>query len=74
MGGRKMQLVRLAAKNFSSFASTGSINFLPGINLIVGQNNVGKSALLRAFDSDLMPDRHRGEHLYRKERLEIQEV
>jgi chromosome segregation ATPase len=65
-----MQLVRFSLRNFSSFRDTGWIELSPGTNLIVGPNNVGKSALLRAFDEKLADNRHRDEGIYQHERLE----
>ncbi len=56
--------------NFSSFKDTGWIEFAPGINLIVGQNNAGKSALLHAFDPFLDDNRHRDSITYLPHRLE----
>jgi hypothetical protein len=65
-----MRFLGISLKNFASFGDTAALDFEPGINLIVGQNNVGKSALLRVFDPNLADDRHRNEHSFRKERLE----
>jgi predicted ATPase len=66
-----MRFLGISIKNFASFGETAALDFEPGINLIVGQNNVGKSALLRVFDpNQLVDDRHRNEHSFRKERLE----
>jgi hypothetical protein len=65
-----MRLMRMRVTNFSSFKDTGWIEFSPGINLIVGQNNAGKSALLRVFELPLEDNRHRNAAEYRQERLE----
>ncbi len=54
-----MKLVRLRVRGFQSFEDTGDIEFVDGINLIVGQNNSGKSSLLRALQSSFADDRHR---------------
>lgn len=54
-----MKLARLRVQGFQSFEDTGEIEFADGINLIVGQNNSGKSALLRALQPVLTDDRHR---------------
>ncbi|MBB3570416.1 AAA family ATPase [Rhizobium sp. BK491] len=54
-----MRLVRARIKGFQSFSDSGDIEFEGGINLIIGQNNAGKSALLRALLPILADDRHR---------------
>jgi predicted ATPase len=54
-----MKLVRLRVRGFQSFEDTGNIEFVDGINLIVGQNNCGKSSLLRALQGSFADDRHR---------------
>lgn len=54
-----MKLARLRVRGFQSFEDTGEIEFADGINLIVGQNNSGKSALLRALQLSFADDRHR---------------
>lgn len=69
-----MYLKRINVKNYSAFKETGWIDFEPGINLIVGQNNSGKSALLRVFEAGLSDDRHRNADEYRYERLEAPQL
>ena len=54
-----MRLRKIRVKNFQSFSNSGEINFADGFNLIIGQNNSGKSALLRAMLISLPDDRHR---------------
>jgi len=54
-----MRLRRMRAVGFQSFADSGSIEFGEGINLIIGQNNSGKSALLRALQTNPPADPHR---------------
>lgn len=54
-----MKLIKARVRGFQSFGDTGEVEFVEGINLIVGQNNSGKSALLRALLPDLPNDRHR---------------
>lgn len=54
-----MRLVDARVIGFQSFDDTGVIEFQPGINLLVGQNNAGKSALLRALQASILDDRHR---------------
>lgn len=54
-----MKLLSARIRGFQSYTDSGDINFTDGINLIVGQNNAGKSALLRALQPVLPDDRHR---------------
>jgi len=54
-----MRLISARILGFQSFSDSGVMTFADGINLIVGQNNAGKSALLRALQPDLIDDRHR---------------
>lgn len=54
-----MKLNKLRVRGFQSFGDSGELKFLDGINLIIGQNNAGKSALLRAMLPGLPDDRHR---------------
>ena len=44
-----MWLKSVQLKNIKSFADTGAIDFSPGINLLVGPNNAGKSIFIRAI-------------------------
>jgi AAA15 family ATPase/GTPase len=66
-----MRLRRICIHNFASFGDTGWIDFSPKINLIVGQNNSGKSALLRTLDKTLSDDRHRNLQHYEAIRLPL---
>jgi energy-coupling factor transporter ATP-binding protein EcfA2 len=54
-----MRLIKARIEGFQSFSDSGDIELLEGINLVIGQNNAGKSALLRALLPDLPDDRHR---------------
>lgn len=54
-----MQLRKIRVKNFQSFLDSGEVEFADGFNLIIGQNNSGKSALLRAMLPTIPDDRHR---------------
>lgn len=54
-----MRLLKARVVGFQSFADSGELSFGTGINLLVGQNNAGKSALLRALQVDMANDRHR---------------
>lgn len=56
-----MHLRKVQIKGFQSFEDSKVINFSSGINLIVGENNSGKSALLRALRVSIQDDRHRSE-------------
>ena len=53
-----MRLVKTRIKGFQSFDDSGDVEFTEGINLVIGQNNAGKSALLRALLPTLPDDRH----------------
>ncbi len=64
-----MLIKRVAIKNYSCFGGTGWIDLRPGINLIVGQNNVGKSAFISIFDRNLPSNKHRDEKQFRIARL-----
>ncbi len=54
-----MRLVKARVQGFQSFSDSGDVEFLEGINLVIGQNNAGKSAFLRALLPELSDDRHR---------------
>ena len=44
-----MRYVRLRVSNYKSFFESPELTFAPGLNVIVGQNNSGKTALLEAM-------------------------
>lgn len=44
-----MKLVSFQLRNFMSFSDSGSVRFSDGFNVIVGQNNAGKSAFLQGI-------------------------
>lgn len=69
-----MRLLKARIQNFQSFGDTGDIEFAEGINLIIGQNNVGKSALLRALHPALPDDRHRTPERWEAYRLPSPQV
>nr|WP_294502382.1 ATP-binding protein [uncultured Rhodopila sp.] len=54
-----MRLTKARILGFQSFSDSGDVGFSGGINLIIGQNNVGKSAFLRALLPTLSDDPHR---------------
>ena len=51
-----MKLVRVAIKDFRSFAGEHSFELSKGLNYFVGPNNAGKSNVLRAIELALDPD------------------
>ncbi|MER9687241.1 AAA family ATPase [Mesorhizobium sp. M0139] len=54
--------------NYSSFSKTGLVALGPGINIVVGENNAGKSAILRSlYGIENLP--HRSPTEFRPERL-----
>jgi predicted ATPase len=59
---------------FQSFSDSGEVEFLEGINLLIGQNNAGKSAFLRALLPGLPDDRHRTPEKWETHRLRQPEV
>jgi ABC-type branched-subunit amino acid transport system ATPase component len=54
-----MKLNNIRVQGFQAFSDSGLIEFKNGINLIVGQNNAGKSSLMRAFLPSISSDKHR---------------
>ncbi len=64
-----MRLLQARVLGFQSFADSDNVRFQSGINLIVGPNNVGKSAFLRALQPSLADDRHRTPDEWRDEAL-----
>ena len=69
-----MRLIKARIRGFQSFDDTGDIAFLDGINLVIGQNNAGKSALLRALLSELPDDPHRTPEKWKSYELPKPEV
>jgi len=53
----QMHISKFRVLNYKSFFDSGEIDLQPGINIITGQNNAGKTALIQAlslkFDSNL---------------------
>jgi predicted ATPase len=64
-----LKLVSARLENYRSFNDTGHISFTDGINLIVGQNNCGKTALLSAIAKVFDNEKHRTPNEYRMDRL-----
>jgi predicted ATP-dependent endonuclease of OLD family len=54
-----MYLSKIRVKNYKSFRDSGDIEFKPGINLIVGQNNSGKTALLEILETNFINKPHK---------------
>ena len=48
-----MWIKKFRLKNYKPFLDTGEIELGRGINVIVGKNNTGKTALLEALSSNL---------------------
>ncbi len=48
-----MRITNFRVRNYKSFFDSGDITFRPGFNVIVGRNNVGKTALLQALGSQV---------------------
>lgn len=53
-----MYLSKFQLFNYKSFRDSGLLKFKPGINIIVGQNNSGKTALLEALTLNLSHKPH----------------
>jgi len=66
-----MRLQSARVVGFQSFSDTGLVEFSDGINLIIGQNNSGKSALLRALLPALPDDRYRSPERWETFRLPL---
>ncbi|TGQ80419.1 hypothetical protein EN850_14250 [Mesorhizobium sp. M8A.F.Ca.ET.207.01.1.1] len=64
-----MKIVQFRVKGFQSFDDSGDIFLANGMNIIIGQNNAGKSALLRALLVELPNDRHRTPEKWKEFRL-----
>lgn len=64
-----MRIKRVRLQNFSSFADSDWIELGPGLNYFVGQNNSGKSALIRSLAIVLPLNPHRSDIEFRRERL-----
>src|SRR5712692_2480200 len=44
-----MHIASFRIENYKSFRATAVVNLTPGFNVVVGQNNVGKTALVEAL-------------------------
>jgi predicted ATPase len=65
--GADMYFFEVSLENYASFKSSGVVSFGPGINFIVGQNNTGKSALLRSLRPNFQDNRYRDSDAFRSE-------
>jgi hypothetical protein len=54
-----MHIATLQVNNYKSFSSSEELRFTPGFNVIVGQNNVGKTALVEALSLQFGNQPHR---------------
>jgi energy-coupling factor transporter ATP-binding protein EcfA2 len=69
-----MRLLKARITGFQSIGETAEVHFDEGINLVIGQNNSGKSSLLRALLPNLPDDRHRTPERWQAHRLRGPEV
>jgi energy-coupling factor transporter ATP-binding protein EcfA2 len=61
-----MQIESLQVENYKGFADSGLVMFGPGFNVLVGQNNSGKSALLEALRLGATPSVPHSSILYER--------
>ncbi|MDP9476828.1 MAG: AAA family ATPase [Actinomycetota bacterium] len=54
-----MRVTTFRIENYKGFRDSGVVRFEPGFNVIVGQNNVGKTALTEALALTFGPNAHR---------------
>src|SRR2546425_3007312 len=54
-----MQIASFRIENYKSFRATEDVQLAPGFTVIVGQNNVGKTALVEALSLDFTQHLHR---------------
>ncbi len=54
-----MYIAHFQVSNYTSFSSFREIDLEPGFNVIVGQNNVGKTALVEALSLQFGSNPHR---------------
>lgn len=64
-----MHLHRMRLEHFGAYRDTGWLNFSRGINLIVGQNNSGKSSLIKSLANSLPEKPHVSIEAWRREDL-----
>jgi len=56
-----MQIRKLRLLNYKSFADSGWLSFSSGFTVVIGKNNVGKTALLEAFNLEIANKPHRSQ-------------
>jgi predicted ATPase len=71
-----MHISKFQLLNYKSFSESGVLSLHPGINLIVGQNNAGKTTLLEGLSLrfSLKPHRHPGQRIEPSARALVQSV
>ena len=65
-----MFLKRMRLQHYGAFRDTGWLTFSSGVNLIVGQNNSGKTSLIKSLTNGLRDTPHISLNAYRSEDLE----
>jgi len=56
-----MQIRKLRLLNYKSFADSGWLSFSSGFTVVIGKNNVGKTALLEAINLEIANKPHRSQ-------------
>src|ERR1700674_3960075 len=59
LGPDPMRITKLKIRNYKSFYESPDLEFTSGFNIIAGQNNTGKTALLEALGLNFGPNPHR---------------
>lgn len=54
-----MYISKFQICNYKSFKDSTLLEFKPGINIIIGQNNVGKTAFLEALELNFSDHPHK---------------
>lgn len=54
-----MKIIKARIKNYKSYLDSEEIEFAPGMNVIVGKNDAGKSALIEALSLSFLSKPHR---------------
>ena len=66
-----MYISKIRIENYKSFLNSGEIEFKSGINIIIGQNNSGKTALLEALSHKYEQILHLSEKTNQKSGMKI---
>ncbi len=53
-----MKITEFRVNNFKCFQDTGTVSLAPGMNIVTGENNAGKTALLQALSCDFTAATH----------------